>query len=57
MTILGVRQICHYVVCIFGIRRGQKRVRRLMRLMGLLAVYQKSKTGVLNQDIPTCRAV
>lgn len=57
MTILGVRQICRYVVCIFGIRRGQKRVRRLMRLMGLLAVYQKSKTGVLNQDIPTCRAV
>ena len=40
----GVRQMRRYLVCLgYGI--GYKRVRRLMRVMGLVAVYQKPKTS------------
>lgn len=46
---LGVRQMCRYLVSLgYGI--GKKRVRRLMRLMGLMAVYQKPKTSVPNPE-------
>ena len=44
---LGVRQMCRYLVSL-GYSAGRKRVRRLMRLMGLMAVYQKPKTSVPN---------
>lgn len=40
---LGVRQMRDYLV-LLGYGVGRKRVRRLMRLMGLMAVYQKPKT-------------
>jgi putative transposase len=41
----GVRQMRRYLVSLrYGV--GDKRVRRLMRLMGLMAVYQKPKTSV-----------
>lgn len=46
---LGVRQICRYLVSL-GYSAGRKRVRRLMRLMGLIAVYQKPKTSVPNPE-------
>ena len=42
---LGVRQMCRYLVSL-GYSAGRKRVRRLMRLMGLMAVYQKPRTSV-----------
>ena len=45
---LGVRQMCRYLVLGYGV--GKKRVRRLMRLMGLMAVYQKPKTSVPNPE-------
>ena len=41
---LGVRQMRDYLV-LLGYGVGKKRVRRLMRLMGLMAVYQKPKTS------------
>ena len=41
----GVRQMRRYLVSL-GYAIGNKRVRRLMRLMGLMAVYQKPKTSV-----------
>ena len=40
----GVRQMRRYLVSL-GYGVGNKRVRRLMRLMGLMAVYQKPKTS------------
>lgn len=42
---LGVRQMRDYLV-LLGYSVGRKRVRRLMRLMGLMAVYQKPKTSI-----------
>lgn len=42
---LGVRQMRGYLA-LLGYGAGIKRVRRLMRLMGLMAVYQKPKTSV-----------
>jgi putative transposase len=45
----GVRQMCRYLVSL-GYGVGTKRVRRLMRLMGLMAVYQKPKTSIANQE-------
>lgn len=42
---LGVRQMRDYLV-LLGYGVGRKRVRRLMRLMGLMAVYQKPKTSI-----------
>ena len=41
---LGVRQMSRYLVSL-GYSAGRKRVRRLMRLMGLMAVYQKPRTS------------
>ena len=46
---LGVRQMRDYLV-LLGYGVGRKRVRRLMRLMGLEAVYQKPKTSVPNPE-------
>ena len=46
---LGVRQMCRYLVSL-GYGAGRKRVRRLMRLMGLMAIYQKPKTSVPNPE-------
>jgi putative transposase len=46
---LGVRQMCRYLVSL-GYRAGRKRVRRLMRLMGLMAVYQRPKTSAPNPE-------
>jgi putative transposase len=40
----GVRQMRRYLVSL-GYCVGNKRVRRLMRLMGFMAVYQKPKTS------------
>ena len=42
---LGVRQMCRYLASL-GYSVGRKRIRRLMRLMGLMAVYQKPKTSI-----------
>ena len=42
---LGVRQMRDYLV-LLGYGVGKKRVRRLMRLMGLMAVYQKPRTSI-----------
>jgi len=41
----GVRQMRRYLVSL-GYCVGNKRVRRLMRLMGLMAVYQKPRTSI-----------
>lgn len=46
---LGVRQMCRYLVSL-GYSIGRKRVRRLMRLMGLTAVYQKPRTSIPNPE-------
>ena len=46
---LGVRQMRRYLVSL-GYGVGNKRVRRLMRLMGLMAVYQKPKTSTPNPE-------
>ena len=46
---LGVRQMRRYLVSL-GYGVGNKRVRRLMRLMGLVAVYQKPKTSAPNPE-------
>jgi putative transposase len=46
---LGVRQMRRYLVSL-GYNIGNKRVRRLMRLMGLMAVYQKPKTSAPNPE-------
>ncbi len=46
---LGVRQMCRYLASL-GYSVGRKRVRRLMRMMGLMAVYQKPKTSVPNPE-------
>lgn len=46
---LGVRQMCRYLVSL-GYGAGRKRVRRLMRLMGLMAIYQKPKTSEPNPE-------
>lgn len=43
----GVRQMRDYLA-LLGYGAGIKRARRLMRLMGLMAVYQKPKTSVLH---------
>jgi putative transposase len=42
---LGVRQMRNYLV-LLGYGVGRKRVRRLMRLMGLEPIYQKPRTSV-----------
>ena len=42
---MGVRQMREYLV-LLGYGVGRKRVRRLMRQMGLMPVYQKPKTSV-----------
>ena len=42
---LGVRQMRDYLA-LLGYGVGKKRVRRLMRLMGLMAVYQKPRTSI-----------
>lgn len=44
---LGVRQMSRYLVSL-GYSASKKRVRRLMRLMGFMAVYQKPRTSVPN---------
>jgi putative transposase len=41
----GVRQMRRYLTSL-GYSVGNKRVRRLMRLMGLMAVYQKPRTSI-----------
>jgi putative transposase len=46
---LGVRQMRRYLVSL-GYCVGNKRVRRLMRLMGLVAVYQRPKTSKPNPE-------
>ena len=46
---LGVRQMCRYLVSL-GYGVGRKRVRRLMRLMGFMTIYQKPKTSVPNPE-------
>jgi putative transposase len=46
---LGVRQMCRYLVS-QGYGVGIKRVRRLMRLMGLKAIYQKPRTSDPNPE-------
>jgi len=43
----GVRQMRRYLVSL-GYSVGNKRIRRLMRVMGLMAVYQKPRTSVPN---------
>ena len=45
----GVRQMRRYLVSL-GYRVGNKRVRRLMRLMGLMPVYQRPKTSRPNPE-------
>jgi putative transposase len=45
----GVRQMCRYIVS-RGYGVGTKRIRRLMRLMGLMPVYPKPKTSILNPE-------
>jgi putative transposase len=45
----GVRQMCRYLVSL-GYGVGPKRVRRLMRLMGLMTIYQKPKTSRANPE-------
>jgi Transposase and inactivated derivatives len=46
---MGVRQMrAHLVLLGYGV--GRKRVRRLVRLMGLMAVYQKPKTSAPYPD-------
>lgn len=42
---MGVRQMRRYLVSL-GYAVGNKRVRRLMRLMGLMAIYQKPRTSI-----------
>ena len=46
---MGVRQMRRYLVSL-GYSVGNKRVRRFMRLMGLMAVYQKPKTSTPNPE-------
>ena len=41
--------MCRYLV-LLGYGIGRKRVRRLMRLMGFMAIYQKPKTSVPNPE-------
>jgi putative transposase len=42
---LGVRQMRDYLI-LQGYRAGKKRIRRLMRLMGLEPIYQKPRTSL-----------
>ncbi len=40
-----------------GIHAGRERIRRLMRLMGLVAIYPKKRTSIPGNDhkiYPTC---
>jgi putative transposase len=46
---LGVRQMCRYLASL-GHSAGRKRIRRLMRLMGHMAVYQKPRTSIPNPE-------
>ena len=46
---LGVRQMCAYLR-LLGYGVGKKRVRRLMRLMGLEPVYQKPRNSTPHQE-------
>jgi putative transposase len=48
-SFLGVRQMRDYLV-LLGYGIGKKRVRRLMRLMGLMPVYQKPRTSVTHPE-------
>lgn len=45
----GVRQMRRYLVSL-GYSVGAKRIRRLMRLIGLMAVYQRPKTSTPNPE-------
>ena len=47
---LGVRQMRDYLNNQMGYSLGRKRVRRLMRQMGLMAVYQKPRTSIPNPE-------
>jgi len=42
---LGVRQMCYYLKSL-GYSVGSKRIRRLMRIMGIMAIYQKPRTSI-----------
>lgn len=44
----GVRQMCRYLKRL-GYQAGVKRIRRLMRLMGIEAIYQKPRTTIPEQ--------
>lgn len=46
---MGVRQMCNYL-CLNGYSVGKKRVRRLMRLMHLMPIYQHPKTTVAHPE-------
>ena len=46
---MGARQMRDYLV-LLGYGIGRKRVRRLMRLMGLMPVYQKPRTSAPNPE-------
>ena len=47
---LGVHQMRDYLNNQMGYSLGRKRVRRLMRQMGLMAVYQKPRTSIPNPE-------
>lgn len=46
---LGVRQMRRYLVNL-GYPVGNKRVRRLMRVMGIMAIYPKPRTSILDPE-------
>jgi putative transposase len=45
----GVRQMCRYLISL-GYCVNKKRIRRLMRLMGLTAIYQRPMTSIPNSE-------
>jgi putative transposase len=45
----GVRQMKNHLT-LLGYGVGKKRIRRLMRLMGLEAIYQKPRTSIIHPD-------
>jgi putative transposase len=45
----GVRQMCRYLISL-GYSVNKKRIRRLMRLMGLTAIYQRPRTSIPNPE-------
>ncbi len=48
--LFGVRQMCRYLRSL-GYQTGVKRVRRLMRIMGISAIYQKPRTTIPVQTV------